>query len=126
MSLHSHIDQFEQFVIRNKLVVTILTATALVVAMPMYIYTLHTGKMAYCVRATDEAINRMVSEGETVDHLYTIRRGYYRCIAEQGVSVQSVPSYEEIFNAGPSDDEYIPFDIEDELMFDESEFDSVE
>lgn len=126
MSLHSHIDQFEQFVIRNKLIVTILTATALIVAMPMYMYTLHTGKMSYCVRSTDEAISRMVGDGETVDHLFTIRRGYYRCIAEQGISVQSVPSYEEIFNAGPSEYEYLPYEIGDEMLFDESDFDSVQ
>lgn len=126
MSLHSHIDQFEQFIIRNKLVVTILTATALIVAMPMYMYTLHTGKMAYCIRATDEAINRMVADGETVDHFYTIRRGYYRCVAEQGISVQTIPSYEEIFNAGPTDYEYLPYEPESGMYFDESEFDSVE
>lgn len=126
MSLHSHINQFEQFIIRNKMVVTILTATALIVSMPMYMYTLHTGKMAYCVRVTDESINAMVEQGETVDHLYAIRRGYYRCIAEQGINVQTVPSYEEIFDAGPTDYEYMPFEFEGDEFFDDIDFDSVE
>lgn len=126
MSLHSHIYQFEQFIIRNKMVVTILTATALIVSMPMYMYTLHTGKMSYCLRATDEAINQMVEEGDSIDSFYSVRRGYYRCIAEQGIDIQSVPSYDEVYNAGPADYEYLPFDFEAEELFDDADFDSVE
>ncbi len=126
MSLHSHINQFEQFIIRNKLIVTALTATALIVAMPMYLYNLHTGKMSYCLRATDMAIASMAEEGETMDYLYSVRRGYYRCVAEQGIDVQSVPSYEEIYNAGPADYEYVPFEFDTEAFFDDTEFDSYE
>ncbi|MFM2414854.1 MAG: hypothetical protein RI911_547 [Candidatus Parcubacteria bacterium] len=105
MSFHSHINHFEQFIVRNKWIVCVLLSVAMIVAVPLYLYTENTGRMGMCMNRVQDAFNQEYYPGEESEDIEldssmrysAAKRTYYECVAQSGIDVRSVPHFDDIY-----------------------------
>jgi hypothetical protein len=112
--MHNHISHLEGVITRNKWIFTVLVSVAFVTTAPLYLYTVNTSRMSYCIDKTERAIEAISRNSDETDYLYSVRRGYYECVARQGIDVRSVPSFDEVYSAGPTSS---AFDMSDDDSF---------
>jgi hypothetical protein len=130
MAFHLHINHFEQFIIRNKWIVCVLLSVAMIVAVPLYLYTESTGRMGECMQRVQSAFNLEYYPGEESEDIEldssmrysAAKRTYYECVARSGIDVRSVPHFDDIYTDQDEHDfffdeaAYAPLD---EYSFDE-------